>query len=332
MTDLFGRRVSVTVDALGAQRLTITEEMRIAFDITKTVASETNKATIDLYNLAQTTRDRFKKGDEVVVEAGYAGLVEEIYRGEITRPSSGRSGADFVTTLECGDGAETYAAQSVEQEFAAGTRVRDVIKRVAGEFTKPIPDASGSPVRFGELPKKGQKGVGKFKDEKPSRIQFRNIDADLSALDTDLGEAGFSLVLRRAFAVSGNAKEVMDKLGAMWRFDWSVQDGVFQITSYGRPLVGEAVALSPEHGLIGTPAKMEDGSVRMVSLLIPQLRPGIQVQLTSEALSGTYRADVVRFTGDTHAENWTAEVEARALAQVEALSTSQMAGHFGAAI
>lgn len=318
MTELYNRQCSVTIEpgplSARIEALRI-EGLRIAFEVNKTSRSDTNKARIDIYNLAKSTRDGIygNKSMEIVrLTAGYkgdrdAGIVEEIYVGEISHAESARSGADFVTTLECGDGDETFTTQSVEQKFAAGTRVRDVIKLVAGAFTKPTPTVDET-VRFGPTPKKPKN------PPTPSRIEFRDIDADLSRLDVDLFDAGFSLVLRRAFSVAGNAAEVMDKLARMWRFDWSVQDGVFQLTSYGRALVGESVSLSPTTGLIGVPAKTDDG-VRFASLLIPQLRPGVEVHVASETVTGAFRADTVRFLGDTHGENWTAEVEARDMAQ-----------------
>lgn len=310
MSDLYDRRAAVTVIPRKAGEEIRIEGLRIAFDVRKMIKGDSNKATIELYNLASATRDRLHAlGDVVRIQAGYEGLVEDLYEGEISHASSGRSGAEFVTTLECGDGDETFSTQSVEQKFSAGERVRDVIKLVAGAFTKPTP-AVDDIVRFGPSPK-----VPKTPPT-PSRIQFRSIDADLAALEVDLLNAGFSIVLRRAFSVAGNAAEVMDKLARMWRFDWSVQDGVFQLVSFGRTLVGESVLLSPTTGLIGVPSKTEDGGVHFASLLIPQLRPGVLVTLDSEAVEGSFRCEDVRFLGDTHGENWTAECEARALSQV----------------
>lgn len=309
--ELYDRRVTLTLTPrLAGDQLVIPHagpnDLRVAFDILKTVQSQSNKATIDIYNLAQSTRDRLHTaGDVLTIEAGYVDLVEQLYEGQITKGSSGRSGADFVTTLECGDGDDTFSTQTVEQNFRAGERVRDVIKRVAAEFTKPIPDPDDA-VKFGPPPPKNKKKTI------PSRIQFRSIDADLSALEVDLLDAGFSIVLRRAFSVAGNAAEVMDKLARMWRFDWSVQDGVFQLASYGRALVGESVRLTPETGLLGSPLKTDDGC-QFVALLIPQIRPGVLVTIESATLTGSFRCESVRYLGDTHGDNWIVEGEARSL-------------------
>jgi hypothetical protein len=309
---LYDRRAVVTVVPRQAGEEIRIEGLRIAFDVAKTISADSNKATLDIYNLAQATRDRLHaRGDVIRLEAGYAAVSELLYEGEITKASSGRSGADFSTTIECGDGDATFSTQSVEQFFEAGTRVRDVIKLVAGSFTKATPDRETETVKFGPKAKKPKKKT----EELPPRIRFRDIEADLSALDTDLAEAQISLVLRRAMTVAGNAAEVMDKLARMWRFDWSVQDGVFQLTSFGRALVGESVLISPETGLIGVPLKTEHG-VSFSALLIPQLRPGVEVRVESETVEGSFRAETVRFLGDTHGDSWTAEVEARSLAEL----------------
>lgn len=309
MSELYNREARlVLVPRQAGEQITV-EGLRIAFDIEKTIKSDSNKATFNIYNLAQQTRDRLRqRGDVIQFTAGYEGLTELLYDGEITEGDSHRDGPDWVTTIECGDGDSTFATQTVKQFFRAGTRVRDVIKLVAGSFTEPTPDREDEDVKFGPQPKKK-----KEKKQIPPRIEFRDIDADLSALDTDLANAGFSLLLRRGFSVNGNAAEVMDKLGKMWRFDWSVQDGVFQLASYGRSLVGEAVLLTPETGLVGPAIKTEHGA-DAVSLLIPQLRPGVQVNIESENVTGMFRAETVRFIGDTHGDSWHAETETRDLA------------------
>jgi hypothetical protein len=305
MSELFNRRAVVTLIPREAGSELRVEGLHIAFEVRKTVRAQSNKATVDLYNLAKSTRDRFHaKRDVLRVDAGYRGVFETIYEGEINEASSGRSVPDFVTRIECGDGDEAFQAQSVEQEFPAGTRVRDVIKRVAGAFTQPVPDQE-SPVLFGPAPK----------ETKPSRIRFRSIDADLAALEVDLSSAGFAIVLRRAFTVSGNAAEVMDRLARMWRFDWSVQDGVFQITSYGRAVVGESILLTPKTGLIGTPLKTEQG-VKFAAFLIPQVRPGVLCTIESENVRGSFRVEDARFLGDTEGSDWLVEAEARSLEAV----------------
>lgn len=310
MTELFDRRAKLTlVPRQAGDKVSIEIPMRIAFAVEKTIKSDSNKAIFDVYNLAQRTRDRLhERGDVVRFEAGYAGLTELLYEGEVTRASSRRDGADYVTTIQCGDGDATFATQTVQQEFEAGTRVRDVIKLVAGAFTRAAPNREDESIKFGPQPK-----VKQQEKEVPPRIAFRDIERDLNALDADLSRQGFALNLRRGMSVSGNAAEVMDKLARMWRFDWSVQDGVFQLASYGRAVVGEAVLLTPATGLIGIPARTEHGALA-ASLLIPQLRPGIQVNVESENLTGMFRAETVRFTGDTRADDWTAEVDMRDLA------------------
>lgn len=307
MSELFDRRASVTLTpASGTGTGLKIEGLRIAFEIVKSIQSEANTARVELYNLAAATRDRVhEKHDVVRVDAGYAGVVETVFEGEITHAQSARSGADFVTSIECGDGVETFAAQTIERRFQAGTRVREVIKTVASKFTEKIPDVENSPVRFGKAPKK----------KKESRLSLRSLDADLAILEADLVAQGFSPVVRRAFSVSGDAREVLDKLARMWRFDWSVQDGALQVVSFGRALVGESVLLSPETGLLGNAVKTERG-MRAVSLLIPQLRPGVLVTAKSADVTGSFRAEVVKLTGDTHGDTWTAETEATSLAQL----------------
>ena len=228
--ELFDRKAVLRVGEEGGAGLEIDEQFRIAFDIEKTIGSASNKATFQVYNLSADSRDRIREENQIVeFEAGHEGNIEQVYEGEVTQAFHQRDGPDRITTIECGDGVETFKAQTVQKEFSAGTRITAVIEAVALEFTKDIDDPTDA-VRFGKITKK----------KKPSRLKARALASDLALLETTLVQEGFSAVLRKPFAVSGNAKEVMDGLARMWRFDWSVQDGVLQVVSYGRTLVASS--------------------------------------------------------------------------------------------
>lgn len=279
------------------------EGLRIAFDVRKSLQSASNKARVQVWNLAEETRGAIReRHDALEIEAGYEGLSELLYAGEILHAAHPRSGPDVVTSLECGDGAESFRSAQLAKTFRRGERVVNVIEAAAKKLTEPIEDEPDDPLTWGPRPK----------PTKPSRVSLRGADADLTALEADLAAQGISTVLRRPLSVNGSAKDVLDSLGRTYRFDWSVQDGALQVVSYGRALTGEAVSLSPSSGLLGDPTPTEAG-VKLVALLIPRIRPGAVLDLDSRAVKGKFRAEHVAFVGDTHSDTWTTEVEARAL-------------------
>ncbi len=91
-------------------------------------------------------------------------------------------------------------------------------------------------------------------------------------------------------------------------------------------LPGEAVLLTSETGLIGTPEQTNEG-VKVRCLLNPRLRIGGRIKLDNKSVlmaktelkmsaqrpprlddDGFYRILKVEFSGDTHGQNWYADM------------------------
>src|SRR5687768_15447735 len=109
MAQLYKRVANLTVtNATGLGR--DFSNLRVQFKVEKTSESASNKGIIKIYNLSKDSRT-FIESDELQVRlsAGYAGLVEQIFVGEIGPNAQGktmsvRQPPDWITTIECGDG------------------------------------------------------------------------------------------------------------------------------------------------------------------------------------------------------------------------------------
>lgn len=307
--DFFHRRAVLEVGQVGALGFRADsrsgnldkEGLRIAFDVEKTIHSSANTARIQVYNLSEANRSRASKGAVVRLSAGYGDLLELLYEGDVERADTSRSGADIMTTLECGDGSPVFAAQTINKTFPAGTPTMDVVLAVAKKFTESYPDYAKNPVKFDRDPKK----------KKASRLSVKGLERDLSRLKSSLEAQGFATVLRKPLSVSGNGREVMDELARMWRFFWSVQDGSIQVVAYGNS-TQESVLLSKETGLLDVPSPTEYG-VKTRSLIVPRLRPGGALTVKSATVNGQFRVETVKVSGDTRGGDWTTECEARSL-------------------
>jgi len=84
--------------------------LRVDFDIHKSISETLNEGTIRIYNLSRANRDKIKKDEsdkksylQVVLKAGYS-QTETIFQGNITEAFSERQGTDFLTTINCQDG------------------------------------------------------------------------------------------------------------------------------------------------------------------------------------------------------------------------------------
>jgi hypothetical protein len=144
MSDSFFQRTwAVTVGYQGEEGKRFTS-LRTTFDLDKSSASSSNKAKIDIYNLNPQTRADFqRKGLTVKLEAGYEGMLEILYYGDVNRTLSQRKGPDIITTFECGDAERKLTNAHFDKSYPAGTSYMEIIKDLAGALGVPIGTVMG---------------------------------------------------------------------------------------------------------------------------------------------------------------------------------------------
>lgn len=138
MTDAtreFGRRAQVVIGKAGKGLLV--ENLRIAFEVTKTNNGAPNVAIIKIYNLNPTNEAKVKKEyDDVLINAGYEGAMRLIFRGNIKHVYRYRdNGTDFITEIEAADGDHDYRNATINETLAAGTTNHQMIDRAAATFS-----------------------------------------------------------------------------------------------------------------------------------------------------------------------------------------------------
>lgn len=129
------------------------------------------------------------------------------------------------------------------------------------------------------------------------------------------------------FSFSGTARKLMEKLSREVDFKFSIQDGEIQIIGAEADDLQEAVLITPETGLIGSPTKTQRGA-KFKSLLNPNIRVGRTIKLESKqfqgALAGSAKLKAsqsledsgalvipkkIMFNGDTWEGAWETSVE-----------------------
>ncbi len=112
-------------------------------------------------------------------------------------------------------------------------------------------------------------------------------------------------------AISGNAAT---ELGGVLRragITYSIQDQVLLFSVIGRAgNIAEAVVLSSDTGLVGSPEKDCTGVMKFTSLIQPGLVVGGYVSLHAKHITGTYRIETIRYEGSTYGNSWYAHCEA----------------------
>jgi hypothetical protein len=274
MAELYGRVVTAQV---GPLRL---EGFRVSFSVEKTNESNPNTAELQIFGLNPASRGEIQGSEKMpfVLEAGYTRTSAIIFSGEVVRPTNVKTPQGWVTKVTGADG-QTPQKRVINTTLQPGVTVAEVIETLAGRL-----------------------GVG------AGAALRRARRGDFSGA-IERFSSGLSL--------SGSVRSEMDRLTRSLGVDWSIQDGELQLLRDEDTIEGQATLLNRTSGLVGSPEQVEETKnkrkrviTKMTSLLQPSISPGRIVQLTSEAVSGSFKTLKVTHTGDTHGQPWYSQVEA----------------------
>ena len=127
------RKIQVIIGKKGTGLLV--ENLRIHFEVGKTIESAPNVAIIKIYNLHPDNEAKVKNEfDEVLLNAGYEGAMRLVFRGNIKRVYRYREGADYITEIEAGDGDKDFSRAVMNETLAAGTTNAQLVDRAVGTF------------------------------------------------------------------------------------------------------------------------------------------------------------------------------------------------------
>ena len=127
------RKIQIIIGKKGTGLLV--ENLRIHFEVGKTIESAPNVAIIKIYNLHPDNEAKVKNEfDEVLLNAGYEGAMRLVFRGNIKRVYRYREGADYITEIEAGDGDKDFSRAVMNETLAAGTTNAQLVDRAVGTF------------------------------------------------------------------------------------------------------------------------------------------------------------------------------------------------------
>jgi hypothetical protein len=258
----------------------------LTFDVEKTTSAKPNTAKIEVFNLTKEHNDQILEkasGDQTSVrvrlEAGYKEQISCIWDGNIRYSYVKHTDSDTVLTLESGDNEHLINTARINRSWGPGTPVELVIKDIA--------DSMG--IGRGNLLQKIQNAALK----------------------------GYGSAFTGGTVASGSAIKEFGKLLKSCDLEWSIQDGVLQILSNGQALEGIAVVVSPTTGMIGSPSidqkKKRGTSVKVQMLLIPDVFPGRKLSIESDTVTGFFRIEKAKYSGDTAGQDWYISCDCKAL-------------------
>lgn len=127
------RRIQLVIGKAGNGLMI--ENLRIQFEVGKTVESAPNVAVIKIYNLNPDNEARIKtEFDEVLLNAGYDGAMRLVFRGNIKHVYRYREKNDYITEIEAGDGDKDFRKAVMNETLASGTTTGQLVDRAVGTF------------------------------------------------------------------------------------------------------------------------------------------------------------------------------------------------------
>jgi len=138
---LYDRKIELNLYFSGT--MTTVKDLHVSFSVTVTQDKEPNQATITIYNLSPTTRAQMSAGLlGVELIAGYGNDASMIFKGSwdplVSSVIHTRTGADWETTIETGEGLKEYTGSFFDRTYPAGTLIQRIVKDVAGSLGLPI--------------------------------------------------------------------------------------------------------------------------------------------------------------------------------------------------
>lgn len=250
-------------------------QLKVGFSISKGISGSSNTGSIELTNLAESTRNAVgKELDNVLLEVGYlpptgGGRTGVIFKGQMRDVEHTREGTDIVTRLSAGEGDRAFRNAVISKTYEKGTEVSEVVEGLYEQFEK------------------------------------EGIDRGEWVFPEDLEP------YQRPVSVYGGAAREMNTLGRSHGFYWSIQNGTMELFPGDGHLPG-VVVLNEKTGLIDVPTVTDNG-VRAKALLNPEIRPGRTVKIESQVLEmngedSLFRVSEVNYQGDNRDGNFVVQI------------------------
>jgi hypothetical protein len=289
----WGRVAQVLIGKGGTGLLV--ENLRITFEVTKTVDATPNAAVIKIYNLHPDNEAKIKtEFDEVLLSAGYHGAVRMVFRGNIKHVYRYREKNEIITEIDAGDGDRDFLGAVINETLAAGTTVNQLVDRAVGTFT------GGT-----------KKGVTQVDDRQ--RLRGKVVSGNTRT------------VLGNIARESGAAWSIQDGQLQIVKTNGLLPGTAFVLTSetgmLGAPEVndkGIAVKclLNPQIGA-NTAIKLDNNGIKAKRQKALALAKKIEKEKDPVRLDpdGIYKVLKVTHKGDTRGADWTSEIECIGLDQ-----------------
>ncbi len=261
----------------------------IQFRVKKSLKQEPNTCDLRIWGLSPDTRKMLEQGTDgrvvanklsnkqalagftanvqtqtvvpVALEAGYKGGRSQIFLGEMRSAQTVTDGPNVITEMTTGDSDKAILGARLSVSLGPGASVSTALQKLLAAM-----------------------GVGQG-----------NLPKVLNLLNT----TGTAKMYTKGAVLKGSAADRLTDITRSAGLEWSVQDGELQILQLGQPLDGEAVLISENTGMVGSPSCDTKGVLTVTTLMIPNIRPGVKIAMQSRSVNGGFRVISCMYEGDT---------------------------------
>jgi hypothetical protein len=104
------------------------------FDVPFEDSEELGTATIKAHNLSKATRSGIKKGNVIILNAGYEGDVGTIFVGKVSRVTHKKEATEWITTITATEALEEWLSSEVNKVYSAGSKASAILKDLLNIF------------------------------------------------------------------------------------------------------------------------------------------------------------------------------------------------------
>lgn len=134
MARQYKRKYELTISPVNQNPKIITD-LRVKFEITKTLLSYPNLCKLEIYNPnAETLSYLQRKYTNITINAGYEGNVRLLFTGDVRNVFQNRKGVDRILTVYAGDGERAWQNATFNKTFTSSVSIQSVINDVLKTF------------------------------------------------------------------------------------------------------------------------------------------------------------------------------------------------------
>ncbi len=252
------------------------------FEVPFEDSEELQTATIVAHNLSKATRSGIKRGQVVILNAGYEGDVGTIFVGKVSRAVSKKEQTEWITTITAAVALEEWLSKEVNKTYAPGSKASAILKDLLNIFGIEI--GTFELVVDKDYPR-GKVCKGKVKD----------VVTEIVTLDC-----------KSRFLIKNGTVIINDPTkGQNMGYHLSASTGLLRSTEEmedTEPVTNQTT--------IDTGAEAEDQTYTRRCLLNYHLGPADVVKITSGSLNGAYLIKGGRHSGSPSGD-WITEIEVK---------------------